>query len=48
MKRTGSRLRLRIALIGLVSLLLVWAVAAYEITRSRNDVLHEAELRTAA
>jgi signal transduction histidine kinase/ActR/RegA family two-component response regulator len=48
MKHTGSRLGLRIALIGLASLILVWAVGAYEITRSREAVLHEAELRTAA
>ncbi|PKO85585.1 MAG: hypothetical protein CVU18_19390 [Betaproteobacteria bacterium HGW-Betaproteobacteria-12] len=48
MKRTGSRLRLRIALIGLVILTLVWVVAAYEIARSKRDVLHEANVRTAA
>jgi hypothetical protein len=48
MKRTGSRLRLRIALIGLVILILVWIVAAYEVARSKNDVLQEARLRTAS
>ena len=48
MKQTGSRLRLRIALIGLAILTLVWIVAIYEINRSKRDVLHEAELRTAA
>jgi signal transduction histidine kinase/DNA-binding NarL/FixJ family response regulator len=48
MKHTGSRLRLRIALIGLIILTLVWIVAAYEIARSKDDVLHDANLRTAA
>jgi signal transduction histidine kinase/CheY-like chemotaxis protein len=48
MKPTGSPLKLRIALIGLVMLALVWIVATYEITRSKRDVLHQAELRTAA
>ncbi|PKO87360.1 MAG: hypothetical protein CVU16_15915 [Betaproteobacteria bacterium HGW-Betaproteobacteria-10] len=47
MQKTGSRLRLRITLIGLACLLLVWVGAAYEIARSKNTYLHEAELRTA-
>ncbi|HEX6734698.1 MAG TPA: ATP-binding protein [Azonexus sp.] len=48
MKQTGSRLRRRIALIGLASLAAVWIVAGYEIARSRHDTLHEAEVRTVA
>ena len=47
MKRTGSRLTNQVALIVLLSLVLVWAAAAYELSRSRQTYLHEAEVRTA-
>ncbi len=48
MLQTSRRLRTRITLISLASLLLVWVIVAYEITRSQQTYIHEAEVRTAA
>jgi signal transduction histidine kinase len=46
MKRSSSILRSQISLIVILSIVLVWAAAAYELYRSRQNHLHEAEVRT--
>ena len=46
MKSSGSLLRLQVALIVVISLALVWATAFYEIERSAQGYLREAEVRT--
>ncbi|MGE5471768.1 MAG: ATP-binding protein [Bacteroidota bacterium] len=47
MKKSSSLLRIQIALIGALSLLLVWITAFYELGRSQQSYLHEAEVRMA-
>lgn len=47
MTRSRSVLRNQIFLIVVLSVLLVWAAAAYELYRTRQTHLHEAEVRTA-
>lgn len=42
-----NNLSTRITIVGIISLLLVWATVAYEIARSQRSNLHEAELLTA-
>jgi signal transduction histidine kinase/ActR/RegA family two-component response regulator len=46
MKKTGHSLKFQIILIVLVSLVLVWVTAVYEINRSQESALHEANVRT--
>lgn len=47
MQRSSAHLRLQIALIGVLSLALVWFIAFYELDRSQQSQLHEAEVRVA-
>lgn len=47
MARSNSSLRLQMALVVVLSLLLVWATAFYELYRSHQAELHDAEVRTA-
>lgn len=47
MKKKSRQLRLRIALAGVLFFLLVWGFAIYELARSHESYLREAELRTA-
>ena len=46
MNRASVHLRTQIALVVLGSLAVVWSAAFYELQRSRDAYLHEAELRT--
>ena len=46
MKRSTRSLRLQITLTVTLGLLLVWAVALYELHRSRDAALREADVRT--
>ena len=46
MKRSSSILRSQISLIVILSIVLVWAAAAYELYRSQQSRVHEAEVRT--
>jgi signal transduction histidine kinase/DNA-binding NarL/FixJ family response regulator len=48
LRSSGSRLRLQLALVIIVSLALVWATAIYEVDRNQQSALREAEVRTAA
>ncbi len=47
MMRSSASLRLQMALVVVLSLLLVWATAFYELYRSHQAELHDAEVRTA-
>ena len=47
MKRASFRLRTQIAVIGALSLLFVWTTAFYELERSQQSALREAEVRVA-
>lgn len=47
MKHTRSPLQLKVALVVVLSLVLVWAIALYELDRSQQSYLREAEVKTA-
>ena len=47
MKRSSNAHRLQIALLVVLSLMLVWGAAVYELYRSQQTYLHDAEVRTA-
>jgi hypothetical protein len=46
MKTSSSFLRLQVSLIVIASLVLVWVIAFYELDRSKQGLLREAEVRT--
>jgi Fe2+ transport system protein B len=47
MNRLRPLLKRQITLIVILAMILVWIAAAYELSRSRQTHLHEAEVRTA-
>ena len=47
MKRSSNAHRVQIALLVVLSLMLVWGAAVYELYRSQQTYLHDAEVRTA-
>ncbi|MDD5296135.1 MAG: ATP-binding protein [Rhodocyclaceae bacterium] len=47
LKQPGRKLTLQIVAVLVLSLIGIWSVAAYELYRSRNTALREAEVRTA-
>ena len=47
MKRSSGKLKKQITIIVVFGLMLIWAVAYYEINRNYQNLIHEAEVRTA-